>query len=60
MFNDMNTALSRDALLAYPYFTKPFEIHADDASHTQLGAVINQENQPIAFKKVYEYTNHKK
>jgi len=40
--------MSKEVLLAYPDFSKPFEIHTD-ASHTQLGAVIAQEGQPIAF-----------
>jgi hypothetical protein len=32
----------------YPDFNKPFHIHTD-ASHYQLGAVISQDNRPIAF-----------
>jgi hypothetical protein len=32
----------------YPDFNKPFHIHTD-ASHYQLGAVISQDNHPIAF-----------
>jgi len=52
--------MSREVLLAYPQFDKPFIIHTD-ASHTQLGAVISQDNntqlgsvishdnKPIAF-----------
>ena len=47
-FKDMKKALSRNTLLAYPDFSKEFKIHTD-ASHTQLGAVIAQDNQPIAF-----------
>ena len=35
-------------MLAFPDFSKPFVIHTD-ASHTQLGAVISQDNKPIAF-----------
>ena len=35
-------------MLAYPDFSKPFVIHTD-ASHYQLGAVISQDNKPIAF-----------
>jgi hypothetical protein len=34
--------------LAYPDFNKPFIIHTD-ASQKQLGAVISQDNRPIAF-----------
>ncbi len=35
-------------MLAYPDFTKPFDIHTD-VSTKQLGAVITQENRHIAF-----------
>ncbi len=35
-------------MLAYPDFSKPFEIYTY-ASTKQLGAVITQENRPIAF-----------
>ncbi len=34
--------------LAYPDFTKPFDIYTD-ASTKQLGADITQDNRPIAF-----------
>jgi transposase InsO family protein len=47
-FNTMKKIISKEVLLAYPDFTKPFVIHTD-ASHTQLGAVISQDNKPIAF-----------
>ena len=40
--------IAREVTLAYPDFTKPFQIHTD-ASHYQLGAVISQEGKPIAF-----------
>ncbi len=33
-------------MLAYPDFTKPFEIYINDSTK-QLGAVITQENRPI-------------
>ena len=47
-FDDVKQAISRDVMLAYPDFTKPFVIHTD-ASHYQLGAVISQDGKPIAF-----------
>ena len=47
-FEEMKSLIGRDALLAYPDFSKEFVIHAD-ASKTQLGAVITQNGKPIAF-----------
>ena len=47
-FDRMKRLIGRSALLAYPNFNKTFVIHTD-ASHTQLGAVISQDNKPIAF-----------
>ena len=47
-FDTMKKIISREALLAYPDFNEPFDIHTD-ASHTQLGAVISQAGKPIAF-----------
>ncbi len=40
--------IAKDVVLTYPDFTKPFEIYTD-ASTMQLGAVITQDNRPIAF-----------
>ena len=47
-FEHMKKSISRETLLVYPDFNKPFEIHTD-ASKVQLGAVISQDNKPIAF-----------
>jgi hypothetical protein len=47
-FDDAKRIIAREVMLAYPDFSKPFEIHTD-ASHFQLGAVISQEGKPIAF-----------
>ena len=47
-FDKIKQVLSRETLLAFPNFDLPFTIHTD-ASKTQLGAVISQNNIPIAF-----------
>ena len=47
-FELMKKVISKEVLLSYPDFSKPFVIHTD-ASHQQLGAVITQNNRPIAF-----------
>ena len=47
-FEAIKTSLERDVKLAYPDFSKPFEIYTD-ASDYQLGATIMQEGKPIAF-----------
>ena len=47
-FEHLKKSISRETLLVYPDFNKPFEIHTD-ASKVQLGAVISQDNKPIAF-----------
>ena len=44
----MKSTIAKEVVLAYPDFTKPFEIYTD-ASTKQLGAVITQENRPIGF-----------
>ena len=47
-FRDIKNIIAREVMLAYPDFSKPFVIHTD-ASHHQLGAVISQDEKPIAF-----------
>ncbi len=47
-FDHVKAAIAREVVLAYPNFSKVFEIYTD-ASSKQLGAVITQENRPIAF-----------
>jgi hypothetical protein len=47
-FDNVKATITREVVLAYPDFTKPFKIYTD-ASTTQPGAVITQGNKPIAF-----------
>ncbi len=47
-FDNIKAAIAKETVLAYLDFLKPFEIYTD-ASSTQLGAVITQDNRPIAF-----------
>jgi hypothetical protein len=48
VFDNVKAAIAKEVVLAYPDFFKPFEIYTD-ASSTQLGAMIAQDNRPIAF-----------
>jgi transposase InsO family protein len=47
-FDEIKKVLSKEVMLTYPNFSEPFDIHTD-ASDIQLGAVISQNNKPIAF-----------
>ncbi len=47
-FDNVKAAIAKETVLAYRDFLKPFEIYTDTSS-TQLGAVIAQDNRPIAF-----------
>ncbi len=47
-FDNVKAAIAKETALAYPDFLKPFEIYTDTSS-TWLGAVITQDNRPIAF-----------
>jgi RNase H-like domain found in reverse transcriptase len=47
-FEQMKALITMDVLLAYPNHNKPFDIEPD-ASNYQLGAVIKQDNRPIAY-----------
>ena len=47
-FDTAKKIIAREVMLAYPDFSKPFQIHTD-ASHYQLGAVISQNGKPTAF-----------
>jgi hypothetical protein len=47
-FDNVKAAIATETVLAYLDFSKLFEIYTD-TSATQLGAVITQDNRPIAF-----------
>ncbi len=47
-FNHVKATIAREVVLAYPDYSKVFKIY-NDASSKQQGAVITQENRPIAF-----------
>ncbi len=47
-FDTMKKVIGKEALLTFPDFAKPFHVYTD-ASDYQLGAVIMQDNKPLAF-----------
>jgi transposase InsO family protein len=47
-FDEMKRVISKETLLAFPNFKKKFHIYTD-ASNYQLGAVIMQDDRPLAF-----------
>jgi hypothetical protein len=47
-FDHVKAIISKDVVLAFPDNSKVFEIYTD-ASSKQFGAVITQDNRPIAF-----------
>ena len=59
VFDNVKTTIARDVVLAYPDYSKEFEIYTDALSK-QLGAVITQGNRPIVFfsRKLTELQQH--
>jgi hypothetical protein len=47
-FDHVKATITKDVVLAYPDYSKVFEIYTD-ASSKQLGAVITLGNRPIVF-----------
>jgi hypothetical protein len=47
-FENIKKIIRREVILTFPDFHKPFHIYTD-ASDKQLGAVITQDEKPIAF-----------
>ena len=48
LFRSIKATIAKEVVLAYPDFTKPFEIYTD-VSTMQLGSVITQGYRPITF-----------
>ena len=47
-FDEMKHVITRETLMTYPNFNKPFDIHTD-ASLYQLSACISHNSRPIVF-----------
>ncbi len=47
-FDHIKATIAKDEVLAYPDYSKVFEIYTDACSK-ELGAVVTQDNRPIAF-----------
>ena len=47
-FEQMKSLISKQNILAYPYFSKNFTIHTDSL-YVKLGALIVQEGKTLAF-----------
>jgi hypothetical protein len=48
VFDHVKATIAKEVVLAYPDYSKVFNIYTN-ASSKQLGAVITQDNRPIAF-----------
>ena len=47
-FEDIKKIVAEDAMLHYPDFNKPFELHTDSSDY-QMGAIISQNGRPVAY-----------
>ena len=47
-FKELKCMVFDETMLSYPYWKLPFKVHTDD-SDKQLGAIISQNNKPIAL-----------
>jgi hypothetical protein len=58
-FGHVKNTIAKDVVLAYPDYSKVFEVYTD-ASSKQLGVAITQGNRPIAFfSRKLSNTQHK-
>ena len=47
-FIQMKQLIAQETLLAFPDWSKPFDVFTDSSDY-QLGGVIQQEGKPLAF-----------
>ena len=47
-FDDLKRVISKETMLTFPNFNRPFHVYTD-SSNNQLGAVIMQNEKPLAF-----------
>ena len=47
-FEDIKIIVAEDAMLHYPDFNQPFELHTDSSDY-QMGAIISQNGRPVAY-----------
>lgn len=47
-FETLKATITHEVMLSFPDYSKPFHLFTD-ASDYQIGAVLTQEHQPIAF-----------
>ncbi len=57
VFDNIKAATTKEVVLAYPDFSKSFEIYTD-ASATQLGAVIAQDNSILQQKMIQTHQKY--
>ena len=55
-FTQIKHIISREVLLVYPDFNKPFDIHMD-ASHTQLGVVAGWKAHSVLFMQAQSHSD---
>ena len=48
-FDHVKATIALEVVLAYPDFSKPFEIYTYASDTQKLGSVITQDNRPQAF-----------
>jgi hypothetical protein len=48
-FDNIKSTIAKEVVLAYPDFTKPFEVYTDASTICQSGAVMTQLSRPTAF-----------